>query len=98
MKKVRFKYNLTYLKTKQSYLFHKMNLFLIKNELVVKSLRQKSLLNLERNKCYYLSKYFKFCLITGRVRGVNTLLTLSRHEFKSFFKQQLLTGIFKTNW
>ena len=97
MKKNRFKFNNNFLRLKKIENFNKVDLFIFKNSIFNKSLRQKSLINLDKNK-FFLSKTFLFCLITGRVRGTVKRFFISRHEFKSFIKTAKLAGIFKSNW
>lgn len=69
------------------------NLFLKKNTIVTKILRQKSSLLLDVNFFFY-SKLFCYCLLTGRVRYTISKIFLSRQSFKQLLEKGSMSGFY----
>lgn len=73
------------------------SLFLKKNTVITKILRQKSSFLLDVNSFFY-SKLFSYCLVTGRVRFTVSKTSLSRQQFKQFLEKGFLPGFYFASW
>ena len=97
MKKNKFIFSNTYLKLREGKLRKISYLYLYKNNILNKSLRQKNFFFLA-NKNYWLNKNFSFCLLTGRSRGIVKNFLVSRQTFKEVIKKNTVFGLKKKSW
>lgn len=97
MKKNKFKCKKNYLNLKK---FEKINLscnYLYKNLILNKGLRQKCFFFFTTKK-NWKTKYFPYCLITGRTKGLVKYFQVSRQTFKELIKMNKLFGVKKKSW
>jgi ribosomal protein S14 len=66
-----------------------------KNATLQESMREKRYNQLKKSKSFSISKQYKYCVFSSRIRGTYGKFKMSRHFLKNFASQGQIPGLFK---